>query len=78
MIQLLNDPGVLTYIITGAVTFGTAFGGFKAAQNGINKRLDRLSVGQEDISKSVSRNSERLAVVETCLKLMERNRITRD
>jgi len=78
MLQLLNEPHMLTYIITGAVTFGTAFGGFKAAQNGINKRLDGLSKGQHEISKSVAHNSERLAIVETCLKLADRNRITRD
>ena len=55
------------YVITAVITLGTAYGGVKAAQNGIYKILDRIQAGNERNATVLQDHGERLVRIETKL-----------
>ena len=78
MMPLLDNPTYITYIVTGAITFGTALGAFRVAQNGINKTLKRHDGKLDDIHGEQVSQGNRLTVVETCLKLLYPTKVDSD
>jgi len=69
------NPDVLTLIaiLTPAVTFGVAYGGTRAAQNGIYKQLSRIEKTGDSNAQKLAEHGERLVRIETKIEDMPRS-----
>jgi hypothetical protein len=57
-------------LLTAAITLATAYGGVRAAQNGIYKRLDRIQDKQDSADVKLTEHGERLVRIEVTLENM--------